>query len=59
MWSWLCLLWHRIEHRYGWNQGDVVTWWDEQGQLLVGFCCECGKLLHARVIDIKPAPKDR
>lgn len=33
---------HWIEHRLGWNGGDVTSWWDD-GRLMVGFRCRgCG-----------------
>lgn len=37
-------LWHRAEHRMGWNTGRVVTWWAD-GELWVGFQCDsCHRL---------------
>lgn len=37
-------LWHRIEHRMGWNTGRVEVWWAD-GELMVGFACDgCRKI---------------
>lgn len=35
---------HRIAEMSGWNTGTVETWW-ENGVLMVGFRCSCGKLM--------------
>ena len=40
----LCAAWHRVEHFFGWNTGDVETWWENE-RLKVGFRCnKCRKL---------------
>ena len=35
---------HSIAHWIGWNTGIIETWWRDDGVLMVGFRCECGRL---------------
>jgi hypothetical protein len=36
---------HWLAHRTGWNEGDVVSGWDDHGHLFVWFACRgCGKI---------------
>ena len=40
-------LWHKIEHRLGWNRGSVVSRTDAQGHIWIGFQCSgCGEVRH-------------
>lgn len=32
-------LWHRIQHRFGWWSGRVVSRTDERGRIMIGFRC--------------------
>lgn len=42
-------LWHRVEHRFGWNLGVVDTWW-ENGVLMTAFRCQgCGRRSHRHI----------
>jgi hypothetical protein len=35
---------HKIAHIFGWNYGEVATWWDADS-LMVGFkCSTCGEI---------------
>lgn len=36
---------HKIAHWTGHNTGRVETWYDGD-QLMVGFRCDCGELMH-------------
>lgn len=43
---------HRMAHRVGWHQGQVVTWWSPDGRIMIGYRCDtCGALsgVHAFV----------
>lgn len=34
---------HKIAHKLGWTTGEVVTWFDCDGRLIIGFRCDaCG-----------------
>lgn len=45
-------IWHCIQHYFGWNLGEVETFWNDQGYLMTGFRCGCGTLSDAhRVTD--------
>lgn len=36
-------IWHRIEHRFGWYRGSVVSRIDAIGRIFIGFqCSKCG-----------------
>ena len=43
---------HKIAHWFGWNKGDVHTFYDDKERLFVGFRCSgCGKLEGVMHID--------
>lgn len=35
---------HKIAHIFGWNHGEIETWWGNNKKLYVGFRCNCGEL---------------
>lgn len=43
-------LWHRIEHFFGWNVGNVVSWWGDDNCAYIGFqCAKCGRVTGERM----------
>jgi hypothetical protein len=39
------VMWHWIQHKLGWNTGEVEAFWRDK-RLMIGFRCHgCGKLL--------------
>lgn len=44
---------HRIAHWLGWNCGQVESWTANNGKVMIGFRCECGKLsgVHPSLVE--------
>lgn len=39
------VFWHRVEHRFGWNGGDIIGVDHPDGETLIAFKCRgCGKV---------------
>lgn len=40
------LVWHRLQHRFGWYSGHVVSRTTGDGRIMIGFMCsKCSKVM--------------
>lgn len=48
-------MWHKLTHWIGWNEGEIVSRVDNDGNVVVGYrCCECGKIFD-EVVACRPS----